>query len=199
MSEHITPELLYTEIEISEAVAKLADALAPQYLESTQQENLVVVTILVGAFLFSSDLQAGLHARGVHTQNKFVRARSYGSAKESNRRPTFEWQSPAATLRGRDILVVDDLIDEGYTLEALTALLWQVGVESQRVAVLLQKEKKAQQISAPISVALRMPDVWVYGYGIDSGGEKRGERNLMAEVKNEDERMLVSQFGSRSR
>ena len=93
-----------------------------------------------------------------------------------------EWRvRPSATLAGRTVLVVDDILDRGHTLAALRVELERVGVAAQYVAVLVSK-RLAQRVSRPRAdfVGLEVDDSYVFGSGMDYRGYWRELRGIHA-------------------
>ena len=93
-----------------------------------------------------------------------------------------EWRvRPSARLEGRTVLVVDDILDRGHTLEALTAELRRVGVAEQLTAVLVEKRLAACERRPRVDFAgVEIEDVYAFGCGMDYRGQWRGLRALYA-------------------
>jgi hypoxanthine phosphoribosyltransferase len=87
---------------------------------------------------------------------------------------------PAQSLAGKDVLVVDDILDEGYTLEAIIRFCRQQAAASVRAAVLVQKEHD-RGVRPPVDyIGLRVPDRYVFGYGMDYKGYWRNAPGIYA-------------------
>lgn len=87
---------------------------------------------------------------------------------------------PSNELRGKDVLIVDDILDEGYTLEAIIQFVRGQGPASVRTAVLVQKEHN-RGVRPPVEyVGLRVPDRYVFGYGMDFKGYWRNAPGIFA-------------------
>ena len=112
--------------------------------------------VLTGCFVFMADLMRGLSADlAVRSHVCFTRASSYeGKATVSAGSVAFDWgalDAMAATLRGADVLVVEDIVDSGRTLHALVAALHERGAASVRIAALLDKKsRRVPDLKLPI-------------------------------------------------
>ena len=93
-----------------------------------------------------------------------------------------EWRvRPSAALKGRTVLVVDDVLDRGHTLRALRAELRRIGVARQRTAVLVAKKIAGGRARPRVDyVGVEVDDVYVFGCGMDYRGHWRGLRALYA-------------------
>ena len=122
----------------------------------------LVLTVLKGAVPFSADLMRAIH---LELTMEYVRAQSYvGTA--STGKVDFHF-FPDHALAGRDVLVVEDILDTGRTATALTARLEAAGVASVSVATLLDKpECRVVPISA-YYVGFEIGPEFVVGYGLD--------------------------------
>jgi len=77
---------------------------------------------------------------------------------------------PEVPIAGADLLVVEDILDTGRTLDALKARLLALGPRRLRVAVLLDKPHRRMVSITPDYVGFKAPDRWIVGYGLDAGG-----------------------------
>lgn len=93
-----------------------------------------------------------------------------------------EWRvRPSRALAGRTVLVVDDILDRGHTLRALSAELRRIGVERQLTAVLVTKRRAgAKRLPAVDAVGVEVEDVYVFGCGMDYRGHWRELRAIHA-------------------
>lgn len=88
--------------------------------------------------------------------------------------------TPSQALAGRDLLIVDDILDEGYTLEAILAYCAAQAPASVRAAVLVEKEHD-RGVRPPVEyVGLQVPDRYVFGYGMDYKGYWRNAPGIYA-------------------
>ncbi len=150
-------------------IAARVDALAGEIAAAypLEGEPLVVVPILAGALIFVSDLIRRLPMRA---QIGLLMASSYSGTHGQVPRIVF---APGAQVRGRDVLVVDDILDSGRTLRTVKAELARHGPASLRSCVLLRKPGKAPADVAADFVGFDIEDVFVIGYGLDFNGYYR--------------------------
>jgi hypoxanthine phosphoribosyltransferase len=129
----------------------------------------VVLCVLKGALIFTADLVRRLT---VPVAIEFVTMRSYDDATKSSGRPELTTEV-AAELRGRDVLIVEDIVDTGHTLAVLREHLAERGAHSVRVVALLDKtSRRAHPVRVDWS-GFDIPDRFVVGYGLDHGERYR--------------------------
>ena len=148
-------------------------------------ERLHVLGVLKGAFVFMADLgRCVRQAGGPATEFHFIRTVTYGDAikgpGETDRCVRIEGMTQS--LRGCDVLLVEDILDQGFTLSALRRhLVEDHGVLSVRLCVLLSKCLDAptpsvahlREMLIPDYIGFEVPDRWVAGYGLDVNEEFR--------------------------
>jgi hypoxanthine phosphoribosyltransferase len=81
-------------------------------------------------------------------------------------------------VRGRDVLIVDDILDTGHTLSALVAKLKDLGAAEVKVCVLLQKRREREAAVRADWIGFSIADKFVVGYGLDYNGRYRGLREI---------------------
>jgi hypoxanthine phosphoribosyltransferase len=152
-------QVIYTKSEIASKIDSLAREISEDYLGS----ELILIGILKGAFVFLADLMRQLT---VPVQVDFVRAASYGDTMEShgNICLTKDLELPIA---GRDLLVVEDIVDSGRTLEFLLEDLRRRGPRSVKTCVLLDKRQRREIQFALDYVGFVLEEGFVVGYGLD--------------------------------
>jgi hypoxanthine phosphoribosyltransferase len=138
-------------------------ALAARLRDDYRGRDLVVAGVLKGAFVFLADLVRELR---LPVQVDFVGVSSYGSGSVSSGTPriTTPLRLPVA---GRDVLVVEDILDTGRTLRTLLAYLGAQRPRSVRVCALLDKRARRAEAVPADYVGFDLPDGFVVGYGID--------------------------------
>ena len=154
--------LLSTE-EIAGRVRELGATIAEDYAG----RDLVLVTVLKGGVIFLADL-----CRAVDLPHSidFMAVSSYGPGAAGSVRITKDLDD---SIEGRDVLVVEDIIDTGFTLNYLLRVLRQRGPASLAVCTLLDKEVR-RLVDLPIEYrGFSIPDRFVVGYGLDLEGEWR--------------------------
>lgn len=153
-------ETLLTESDIQQRVKELGAQISQDY----HGKDLVVICILRGAVLFLTDLIR--HIDLPHTLD-FMAVSSYGiGARQSSGRARLTLDINT-DIRGRSVLLVEDIVDSGITLKAVLELLSTRDPLDLRVCVLLDKFER-REIDVPLAyVGFRIPDRFVFGYGLD--------------------------------
>lgn len=155
----VKPEILFPKEIIHKRVGELAGQISRDY----DGRELLCVGILKGAFIFAADLIRGM---SVPCRVDFVRLASYGVGSRSSGevRITKDLETP---IGGRDVLIVEDIIDTGLTLSFLVEVLRKRQPASLRVCTLLDKKERRRVPFDANYVGFTIPDVFVVGYGLD--------------------------------
>ena len=135
-------------------------------IKAARPENLLVIAVLKGSFIFAADLLRAMHAANLAPQVEFVHLSSYREGTNSSGSVTI-LRDIESEVRGRDVLLVDDILESGRTLAFAKDLLAARGARRVLTCVLLEKpNKRAVHIDADF-VGFTCPDVFVVGYGMD--------------------------------
>ena len=152
-------KVLYSEEEDQERIAEIANQIDLDYKDS---KELIVICVLKGAAFFTIDL-----VKKMKTQIVFevMQVSSYSGTETTG---TISIKKDLdASIEGKDVLIVEDIIDTGYTLRALKEDLLARGPKSLKIAVLLDK-KERRKVEVPIDyVGYEIPNKFVVGYGFD--------------------------------
>ncbi|WP_128254168.1 hypoxanthine phosphoribosyltransferase [Falsirhodobacter deserti] len=151
---------------IAARVEDLAREITAHY-EGT--EKLVVVGLLRGSFIFIADLVREI---GLPVEVDFLEASSYGDAMQSSREVRI-LKDLRGEVAGRDVLVVEDIVDTGFTLSHVTALLRSRGPKRLEVCALLDKPSRREVDMKATWTGFTIPDEFVVGYGIDFAQSNR--------------------------
>ena len=160
--------LLISEDELRSGVAKLARQIDQDYAST----GLVLVCVLKGAAIFTSDLLREIRA-SVH-RLEFLRASSYGSGTVSSGSVRIESSVTDMAIRGRHVLIVDDIADTGHTCVAVGKFLSEMGPASLRYCTLLDKPDRREVEVQYDYVGFTIPNHFVVGYGMDMDERYRG-------------------------
>ena len=153
------PRPLVSERRLRARVRERGRRIAADY----RGRDLHLVGVLHGAFVFMADLA---RAVDLPLTCDFLRVSSYGSGTVSSGDVRFELEL-ARPIRGRHVLVVEDIVDTGLTASAVLAALRRRTPASLRLAALLQKPDR-ERVKVPIDyLGFRVPDRFVVGYGLD--------------------------------
>lgn len=147
----------------TEQIAERVRAMGAQITRESTGEDLLVISVLKGAFVFTADL---LRSIDLPCQIEFVSVSSYGSGTTSAGKITVR-QDLSIPIKGRHVLVVEDIVDTGTTLAFLRERLLDQAPASLRIATLLDKPSR-RTTEVPVDyVGFAIPDEFVVGYGID--------------------------------
>ncbi|MGB1180989.1 MAG: hypoxanthine phosphoribosyltransferase [Candidatus Puniceispirillaceae bacterium] len=163
-TDHI--DILISETEIKARINHLAKEITHQFKDT---EKLVVVGLLRGSFIFIADL---VRCMNLPLEVDFITASSYGAEMESSRQVRI-LKDLETTIKDRDVLVVEDIIDTGHTLYQVMDILRTRQPASLKVCTLLNKPSR-REIEVDIDwVGFDIPDEFVIGYGIDYAQQGR--------------------------
>jgi hypoxanthine phosphoribosyltransferase len=152
-----------------EALALRVRALAAQVSEDYAGRDLLLIGVLKGAVFFLSDL---MRALTVPCEVDFMAISSYGSATKSSGVVRILKDLDTA-IEGRDVLIVEDIVDSGLTLQYLLRNLAARDPASLEVCALLIKPGARRVDTTPKYVGFELPDEFVIGYGLDHGERYR--------------------------
>lgn len=156
---------LYSRTEIGKRVAELGELIGRDYAG----RDIVVVGLLKGAFVFLGDL---VREMNLDARIGFVSVASYGSGIAASGTPTVTLPTDLS-ITGEDVLVVEDILDTGRSMEALLEMLQGRSPRTLRLCVFIDKrERRAVPVEADY-VGFELPDGFVVGYGIDYAGHYR--------------------------
>lgn len=149
----------------SEQVAARISTLAND-ISKKLPADIMVIALLRGSFVFTADLIRALYATGVKPQVDFMTLESYGSGISSQGRVTLI-RDITENVEGRDVLLVDDILESGRTLAFAREQIAARKPRSLHVAVMLEKPgKRKAEIDADF-VGFHIPDQFVVGMGLD--------------------------------
>lgn len=145
-------------------IAARVEELAREITEFYRGTNkLVVVGLLRGSFIFIADLVREI---GLPVEVDFLEASSYGNATESSREVRI-LKDLRGEIEGRDVLVVEDIVDTGFTLSHVLAILRTRRPARLEVCALLDKPSRREVDIKATWTGFEIPDRFVVGYGID--------------------------------
>ena len=166
----VVPHVFLTAEQIRNRVQEMGAQISADYPEGP----LYLLTVLKGAFIFMADL-----ARAIDTPSRieFMGISSYGKDKTSSGQVKVT-KDLDVSIENHDVLIVEDIIDSGVTLNYLISLLQQRHPKSIRIATLLDKPDRRIR---PVEVAytgFKIPDEFVVGYGLDYAEDYRNLRDI---------------------
>jgi hypoxanthine phosphoribosyltransferase len=158
---------LYSAESIATRIREMAREMVPLLHEET-----LCVSLLRGGFMFTADLIRALSLEGVHPMIDFMTLSSYGAGTESSGTVTVN-RDISEAVAGRDLLLIDDILESGRTLHFAQDLMTRRGAKSLRTAVLLEKPGKRKVEVQADHVGFTIPDHFVVGYGMDHANRYR--------------------------
>ena len=163
-------------------IAFLTDDISKDY---PRDSVINIVLVLTGSFVFAADLSRKLHERhGLNVRFHLIKTSVYDSTikRSGERYRAVKLELEPKEIEGRDVLVVEDITDQGFTMSWMkNYLLVERNVSGLRICSLLDKKlsnpsAEVKKIRDQLQVdytGFEIPDVWVAGYGIDAGHEMR--------------------------
>ena len=153
-------EPLYTAEAIAARNVEMAEKIVQQPLN-----DLLVIAVLKGSFVFAADLIRAMHTVGLAPEVEFITLSSYGTGTVSQGVKIIK--DIDSDVHGRDVLLIDDILESGRTLLFAKELMLERGARSVTIAVLLDKKVKRQTQLEADYVGFECPDYFVVGYGMD--------------------------------
>lgn len=155
-----TVEVMISEQEVAQRIRELGQRITEHYQGSS---DLVLVGLLRGSFVFMADLARQIH---LTHQVDFMTASSYGNSMQSSRDVRI-LKNLDDDIKGKDVLLVEDIIDTGNTLNKVKEILALREPKSIRICTLLDKPTR-REVDVEVNwVGFEIPDEFVVGVGID--------------------------------
>lgn len=156
-----TPPTLISEEKIADRVATLAAEIDAAYADA---DRLILIGVLKGSFIFLSDLARKLT---IPHRVEFIAVSSYGENESENADSVRLLMDVRHPIAREHVLVVEDIVDTGHTLDYLQRLLKARSPASLKTCTLLHKPDRTEQEVKLDFLGFTIPDVWVVGYGLD--------------------------------
>lgn len=164
---------LFTQAEVNQAI----DRMAQQISAKLHDQNPVVFCVMNGGLVISGQLLTRLE---FPLEASYLHATRY---RNSTCGHSLEWKvPPMSSFRGRPVLIVDDILDEGHTLVEIMAHCRREGASEVYAAVLIDKrhDRKALPDLKAEFTGLEIPDRYIFGYGMDYKGYWRNAPGIYA-------------------
>lgn len=151
-------DLLFSQTQVESAIARVGQEVAQKLASS----NPIVLTVLNGGIIFAGKLLTHLD---FPLELDSIQATRYQGQTQGSH---IEWLlKPALPLRGRSVLIVDDVLDEGITLAEVAAYCRAEGAAEVHTAVLVDKDLGGEKPCQADFVGLKAPNRYLFGYGMD--------------------------------
>ncbi|MBQ3438208.1 MAG: hypoxanthine phosphoribosyltransferase [Fusobacterium sp.] len=158
-------EILISREEVEARIKELANKIEQDY----KNKDLVCVGLLKGSVMFLSDLIKEIN---LHLQIDFMNVSSYGNETTTSGNVKI-LKDTDIDVSGKDVLIVEDIIDTGITLEYVLAMFKSKGVASVKTCSLLSKPER-RKVEVPVDyIGFEVPDKFVVGYGLDYAQKHR--------------------------
>jgi hypoxanthine phosphoribosyltransferase len=157
--DKISKEILFSRDAIQKRVRELAGQISKDY----EDRELIIIGVLKGAFIFMADL---IREISIPCRIDFTRLASYGDGSDSSGKVVMT-KDIETSIKGRDILIVEDILDTGLTLQYLVGWLKERNPDSLKICVLLDKRKRRKVSFEADYVGFTIDDGFVVGYGLD--------------------------------
>ena len=158
-------KVLIDEKTLKTRIAEMAAEISKDY----EGEELLVIGLLKGASYFMMELTQHL---SVPTQIDFLKVSSYGSGTSTSGKVDIQFDT-SRNLAGKNVLIVDDVVDSGLTLKAVRELFRTRNCKSIRLAAMLDKKERLLVKMVPDYYCFVIPDEFVVGFGLDYNEDYR--------------------------
>ena len=158
-------EVIFTEEMIQKRVKELGDELTKDYAG----KSLLLIGVLKGCFIFFADLARHID---LDCEVRFLTASSYGFSSVSSGKVNIDREIDF-DVEGKDVLIIEDILDSGITLTALRAFVAKHKPASLRLCTLLDKPERRQLPITAEYTGFECPNEFVVGYGLDYGERYR--------------------------
>jgi len=171
-----TADQLYSMAEIEQTLERLASELTEKYSEL----NPLLLCVMTGSVMTAGHLIPKLH---FPLELDYIHASRYANKTTGG---VLHWHhQPITALSGREVLLIEDIFDEGITVETLRAYCLKQGAKSVTCVALVNKIHQTKRGTLPEFIGLSVPDRYVFGFGMDYQGYWRNASGIYA-VKDEN-------------
>ncbi|NFD29119.1 hypoxanthine phosphoribosyltransferase [Clostridium botulinum] len=153
--------ILISKEEIEEKITEIGEKISKDY----KDKNLYILSLLRGSFIFAADIVRKIN---VPTKIGFMTTSSYGHKEQSSGNVKIV-NDITDDIKGYDVIVVDDIVDTGITMEFVMNHVKSLGANSVKSCVLLDKPERRKVNLDPDYSCFTIPDVFVVGYGLNYG------------------------------
>ena len=162
--------LMISEEQIQQRMVEIGNEISKEYLD----QKPILIGVLNGGFIFLADLIRNIN---IDCEIDFIRISSYGDEKESTGH--IKVLKPlSADIKGRHVVVVEDIVDSGLSLQFLNKMLLAFEPASLKVATLLRKKSRLKTNVDIQYIGFDIDDRFVVGYGLDDRQIKRNLRSI---------------------
>ena len=156
----------------ADEIRKRVDQLVEEITLDLAADELVVIGLLCGSFMFMADLSRSFHRHQVNLIIDFMAVSSYGSSTVSSGRVEF-LRDISVEVKNKNVLIVDDILDTGRTMDSVSKHLFKEEPAQMRSCVLLDKPARREVPFQADYIGFEVSDQFVVGYGLDYNGRHR--------------------------
>lgn len=168
----------------ADRIAGKVENLGKRITREYRSKNLLILVVLKGSFIFASDLARNID---VPFEIDFIRISTYGKKDRPDAKPSITLDK-TIDIKGKDVLVIDDILDTGNTLFAFREFLRSGNPDSIKICTLLDKSCRREVSISPDYRGFVIDDGFVVGYGLDYAEKYRGLPQIYVLNKKEIER-----------
>jgi len=162
-------QVLIPRAQIAQRVGELATQITADRSAAADEGQITILPIMTGAMIFCADL---IREIPITMQIGLITVSSYPGKSVISQGAQVIGQQ-LGDVKGRDVLLLDDILDTGATLRLVKGVLEEKGAASVKACVLLRKDRPSAQSFAADYVGFEIPDVFVVGYGLDFNNHYR--------------------------
>ena len=163
--------VIYSEIEIKTVIQNIAD----QVNQTIKTDDLYVLCVMNGALIFAGQLLPRLEK---NIQYSYIHATRYAASLTGG--PIHWLVKPSKDIEGKTVLILDDILDEGITIREIVTTCEAMKAKAIYTAVLFDKDIVKEKSYIPNFIGLKVPNRFVFGYGLDCKGLGRNLPHLYA-------------------
>ena len=163
--------VIYSELEIKTVIKNIAD----QVNQTIKTDDLYVLCVMNGALIFAGQLLPRLEK---NIQYSYIHATRYAASLTGG--PIHWLVKPSKDIEGKTVLILDDILDEGITLREIVTTCEAMKAKAIYTAVLFDKDIVKEKSYIPNFIGLKVPNRFVFGYGLDCKGLGRNLPHLYA-------------------
>lgn len=163
MNERYNP--LYTEDQVNEQIARIAS----EVIRDHRDDNPLFVALLRGAAPFASKLmfEIARQSPDMHPDLDYMMVSTYGDTQRAHEPRIVTDLAPTTEVKGRTVIILDDVLDKGITAEFVRTHLMSMGAQAVKLAVLAQKQVERVHDITPDYCGFDATDEWLVGMGMD--------------------------------
>lgn len=170
MDSNKRKKILFNREEIDKEVKNLGEIISREY----DGKDLFVISLLRGSFIFAADLVREIT---IPLEIDFMTSSSYGNEEISMGNVEIVTDI-RGDIKDRDVLIVDDIVDSGYTMESVVNHLRLKEPRSIKICVMLDKPSRRKVNILPDYVGFTIPDTFIVGYGLNYGNHYRNSPDI---------------------